>query len=93
MRPLHGLEPGRAAEAGALVQVSIEGVEPVLSTCSDARASTSSCCRCSVRRTLDETNFQSTREYQIATAAQNGERSEFRQAEIKSAIGSARFRS
>ena len=78
MRPLHVLEPGRLAEAGARVQASIEGLEPTFSTCSDARSSTSSCCRCSVRRTLDETNFQSTREYQIATAAQNGERSEFR---------------
>ena len=93
MRPLHGLEPGRAAEAGALVQVSIEGVEPVLSTCSDARASTSSCCRCSVRRTLDETNFQSTIGYHRTTAAQNGERTAAGELGTDSTWGSARSRS
>ena len=43
-RPLHELEPGRVAEAGARVQGSIEGLEPVFSTCSDARSSTT-CCR------------------------------------------------
>ena len=44
VRPLHVLEPGRAVEAGARVQASIEGLEPVSSTCSDARSSTT-CCR------------------------------------------------
>ena len=32
------------AEAGARVQGSIEGLEPMFSTCSDARSSTT-CCR------------------------------------------------
>jgi hypothetical protein len=44
MRPLHDLQPGSVAEAGARVQASIEGLEPVFSTCSDARSSTN-CCR------------------------------------------------
>ena len=44
MRPLHVLEPCRAAEAGARVQASIEGFKPIFSTCSDARSSTN-CCR------------------------------------------------
>ena len=38
MRPLHVLEPCRAAEAGARVQASIEGFKPIFSTCSDARS-------------------------------------------------------
>jgi len=42
--PLHELEPGSAAAAGARVQGSIEGLEAVFSTCSDARSSTT-CCR------------------------------------------------
>ena len=58
MRPLHELEPGKADEAGARDQGSIEGFEPVLSMCSGARASKNSCCRCSVTRTLDESNIQ-----------------------------------
>ena len=73
MRPLHELEPGRVAEAGARVQASMEGVEPVLSTCSGARASKSSRCRCSVTRTLHETNIEWTTEDQGTTAVQNGE--------------------
>ena len=44
MRPLHDLQPCRAAEAGARAQASIEGLEPTFSTCSDARSSTN-CCR------------------------------------------------
>ena len=44
MRTLHDLQPGSVAEAGARVQASIEGLEPVFSTCSDARSSTN-CCR------------------------------------------------
>ena len=50
MRPLHALEPGRAAEAGARVQGSIEGLEPTFSTCSDARSSTTCCRRWTARR-------------------------------------------
>ena len=61
MAPLHELEPRRVAETGARVQGSIKWFEPVLSTCSGARASKNSCCRCSVKRTLDETNIQLTR--------------------------------
>ena len=76
MRPLHELEPGRADEAGARVQGSIEGLEWVFSTCSNARASKSLCCRCSVMRTLDETDIQSPIESHRTTAAQNGEHSE-----------------
>jgi hypothetical protein len=45
MRPLHVLEPGRLAEAGARVQASIVGFEPTFSTCSDARSSTTCCQR------------------------------------------------
>ena len=44
MRPLHVLELGRAVEAGARVQGSMDGFEPVFSTCSGARSSTT-CCR------------------------------------------------
>ena len=50
MRPLHVLAPCRAAEAGARVQASIEGFEPVFSTCSDARSSTTCCQRWAARR-------------------------------------------
>jgi hypothetical protein len=50
MRPLHVLEPCRAAEAGARVQASIEGFEPTFSTCSDARSSTTCCQRWAARR-------------------------------------------
>ena len=49
-RPLHALEPGRAAEAGALVHGPMEGLEPVFPTCSDARSSTSCCRRWAARR-------------------------------------------
>ena len=45
MRPLHDLQPCRAAEAGARAQASIEGFEPTFSTCSDARSSTNCCKR------------------------------------------------
>jgi hypothetical protein len=45
MRPLHDLQPCRAAEASARVQASIEGFEPTFSTCSDARSSTNCCKR------------------------------------------------
>ena len=93
MRPLHELEPRKVAETGARVQGSIKGFEPVLSTCSGARASKNSCCRCSVTRTLDEGNIQLTIEYHRTTAVQNGERNELLWPEIKSVIGSARFRS
>ena len=50
MRPLHVLEPCRAAEAGARVQASIEGFKPIFSTCSDARSSTICCRRWAARR-------------------------------------------
>jgi len=50
MRPLHVLEPGRLAEAGARVQASIVGFEPTFSTCSDARSSTTCCQRWAARR-------------------------------------------
>ena len=50
MRPLHVLEPCRAAEAGARVQASIEGFEPTFSTCSGARSSTTCCQRWAARR-------------------------------------------
>jgi hypothetical protein len=49
MRPLHVLEPCRAAEAGARVQASIEGFEPTFSTCSGARSSTTCCQRWAAR--------------------------------------------
>ena len=93
MRPLHELEPRRVAETGARVQGLMKGFEPVLSTCSGARASKNSCCRCSVTRTLDEGNIHWTKEYHRTTAAQNGERTEAGESEIKSTWGSARFRS
>ena len=93
MRPLHELEPGRVAETGARVQGSIKGFEPVLSTCSGARASKNSCCRCSVTRTLDEGNIQLTIEYHRTTAVQNGECTEDSAADGKSSWGSARSRS
>jgi hypothetical protein len=49
-RPLHELEPGRVAEAGARVQGSMEGLEPTFSTCSDARSSSTCCRRWAARR-------------------------------------------
>ena len=50
MRPLHDLQPGSVAEAGARVQASIEGLEPTFSTCSGARSSTTCCQRWAARR-------------------------------------------
>ena len=38
------------AEAGARVQGSMEGLEPVFSTCSDARSSSTCCRRWAARR-------------------------------------------
>ena len=90
MRPLHVLEPCRAAEAGARVQASIEGFEPAFSTCSDARSSTTCCRRLAARRST-LIDGRRTARAQESTHAGRGEG--FHQAwtmQINTAVGPAR---
>ena len=92
MRPLHVLEPGRVAEAGARVQGSIEGLEPTFSTCSDARSSTTCCQRWAARRLALIDGRGKARGQERSHA---GRDEGFHQAwtmQINTAVGSARLR-
>ena len=71
MRPLHVLEPGRLAEAGARVQASIVGLEPTFSTCSDARSSTTCCQRWAARRSALIAGRQKARGRERSVASRN----------------------